>query len=574
MLTHLRIKNIAVIEDAEIELGEGLNILSGETGAGKSIIIDSVNLVLGERADRDMIRSGQDKAFVEAFFDVSDSPLVQRALEDLFEAEYDELVISREMSNKGRNICRINGRMATLVQLREITSNLLDIHGQHQHQSLLNPENHLHILDGFCKDEIKSHLDHYKLHLKKYHEVCHRLESLQMDERDRQRQLEMLQYQLKEIKEVSPVVGEEEELKQTRDKLQNAEEIKASLDRAYSAMFGDGNTDGAVSSLYQANEGYSKIANIDDAYQAIYERLEQIIVECDDIAEEIREQHHAFEFDMGDMDSIETRLSQLNQLRRKYGPSIEDVITYQARIELQISDLDENEILLDELNRKKTQLEKELMSSGTAISSIRTQYGEKLRELIIRQLTDLGMKNARFLVKIEMEQDAQGKVRYLPDGLDRVEFMITTNVGESLKPLHKIVSGGELSRIMLALKNISANIDAIQTLIFDEIDTGISGEMTRVVGEKLASIALGKQVICVTHAAQIAAMADRHLFIHKEDDTNRTRTKITHLEDDERYKEISRLVGGSKVSALSDEHAKNIINWSKIYKDALKKERI
>ncbi len=570
MLLQLSIRNIAVIESAEIAFGAGLNILSGETGAGKSIIIDSVNLILGERADRTLIRTGADSGYVEALFDISGCPKVRKTLYEMYEDNDGELVISRELSSVGRNTCRINGRMATLFQLSQITKDLIDIHGQHEHQSLLNPNNHLNVLDAFCKSELAPVLSDYKKNLKEYHTLCKRIESLKTDDLEKQRRLDMLNFQLKEIENMNLQVGEEEELRSQRDILLHAEKIKDAVETSYVMFSGQGEMDqGIVGRLDGAKRALDDISDISEHYQNLLNRLDSLMIESEDITEELQKLKFAGTYTEGDLDSIESRISDVNKLKRKYGSSVEEILEYLDSIKKQISDLEENEFVIGDLLNKKEKLYAQLEILAKKITSIRKEEGIKLSENILNQLSNLGMERAKFNVEIDQKYDSDGAMMFLNSGADTVEFFIATNPGEALKPLNKIASGGEISRIMLALKTISSASDGISTVIFDEIDTGISGKMASVVAQKLATIATGHQVICVTHTAQIAAMADVHNYIEKITDQNKAKTDVKLLGEQERYMEISRLVGGNNISQYSDIHAKEIVAWSREFKKSL-----
>lgn len=571
MLLQLSIRNIAVIESAEIAFGSGLNILTGETGAGKSIIIDSVNLILGERADRTLIRSGAQNAYVEALFDISDSPKVRKTLYEMYEDNDSELIISRELSAEGRNACRINGRMATLTQLSQLTKGLIDIHGQHEHQSLLNPNNHIKVLDAFCAKELKEYIADYKKDLKEYNLISSRIDSLKTDDLEKQRRLDMLNFQFNEINNMNLEIGQEERLRSDRDELLYSEKIKESVETSYKAFSGRGEIErGILVNLATAKKSLVNIADINEQYQDLLERMDSLIIESEDIAQELQNMNLSSTHSEGDLDTIESRISDINKLKRKYGSTVEEIIEYKDSIKNQIEDLEENEFIIDDLLKKKEVLYKSLGSKATQITKVRKEKGIDLSENIVSQLANLGMERAKFAVEIKQRYDEHGKMIFLSNGADYVELVISTNPGEELKPLNKIASGGEISRIMLALKTISSAIDEIPTVIFDEIDTGISGNMASVVAQKLATIAIDHQVICVTHTAQIAAMADVHNFIEKQMDDIKAKTDVKLLDERERYTEISRLVGGNSISQYSDIHAKEIVSWSNEYKNSIR----
>ncbi|MCK5128842.1 MAG: DNA repair protein RecN [Clostridiales bacterium] len=566
MLCQLSIRNIAVIERAEITLSEGLNILTGETGAGKSIIIDSVNLMLGERADRTLIRSGAESAYVEALFDVSGCPKTRRTLFEMFEDNDDELVISRELSAHGRNACRVNGHIATLTQLSKITRDLLDIHGQHEHQSLLNTNNHIRVLDAFCGEQLQVAIKQYQAKLKEYSAICNRIEMMKIDDLEKQRRLEMLTFQYNEINKLGLKVGEEDHLREQRDLLVHAGEINDVINESVQVFSGNEDTTGIIGRLQSVQKKFVGISNISPQFSEISKRIDQLSIECDDIYQEIRANSPDKEFSQKDVDFIEGRISDINKLKKKYGPTIEEILEYCDSIKHQIDDLDENEFIIEDLQKKKNIVYLELSALADEISNLRKSKALSLEKNIVDQLMHLGMDKSKFEITMTSKEDDESNTVFFNNGKDIIEFMIATNPGEPLRPLNKVASGGEMSRIMLALKTISTETDEIATLIFDEIDTGISGNMATVVAQKLATISTKHQVICVTHTAQIAAMADAHNYIEKTVGSLKAKTDVKRLDEEERYIEISRLVGGNTISQYSDIHAKEMITWSNNFK--------
>lgn len=569
MLLFLSINNIAVIKGAQIELGEGLNILTGETGAGKSIVIDSVNLALGERADKSLIRTGADKATIDAVFDITNCKKTRQILETIYEIEDTELIVRREMSLSGRNVCRINSRIVTLAQLREVTASLIDIHGQHQHQSLLDEANHLKVIDGFCGAKLLSLKKYYFDKYSALQKIRRTIKSKIQDEHDRLRQIEMYEFQIKEIDDAALTPDEDVELLKQREILQNSEEIKSALKTAYE-MFSGGLEDSSILTLLSnARDSIEDIADIDESYKKLLNRMNEAMIELEDVGDELSKMDSSFDFNFNDIDSVESRLSLIKKLSRKYGDSVNEILAYKDETDEKLYAINEYEIVLEELAREEDKLYKETLEIAVKISDIRKASAVKFKKDILKQLNELGMRNSMFETEFSLIVGEDNNPKLTKDGIDIARFLISTNVGEALKPLSSVVSGGELSRIMLILKSITAQIDDIDTLIFDEIDTGISGEMARVVGEKLCKIGLIRQVICVTHSAQIAAFADSHIFITKQSDETSTNTMLQKLGDNERYIEISRLIGGNTISPLSDEHAKQIIDWSNKYKKSL-----
>ena len=567
MLCKLAINNIALIESVELDFGEGLNVLSGETGAGKSIIIDAMNLALGARSDRELIKSGCAEARVEMAFDVSACPAV---LDALAEMELDSgdgtLIISRTLNVSGRNACRVNGALATLMQLRRLTGMLIDIHGQHEHQSLLNESRHMDILDGFGGAALTAARDGFAAVYSKYRGQLESMRSLFGTEQERARRADILRYQIREISSSNLSLGEEEELTQQLQMLRHAEEINRALQAAYAALYaGEGSA--ALDGVGAAAHELARIEQYGEEFKALRDRLEQAVLELEDISSELRDKTGAQEFDENALNAIEGRLDIIRQLKRKYGASIEAVLETHDAMKRELEALENADERMAELSAGIQALESELTELGGRLTALRRKASEEFSAQMMAQLEDLGMKHSKFSVEFEQRVGSVEETA-TPRGFDRLRFLISPNPGEPMKQLSKIASGGEMSRIMLALKHIAARADSIPTLIFDEIDTGISGNMARVVAEKLAGIARAHQVICVTHTAQIAAMGTHHFFIEKTSDGVSTQTHVLPLDDESRAAEVGRLVGGD-VSSLSREHARELINWSSKFKQKL-----
>jgi DNA repair protein RecN (Recombination protein N) len=571
MLSKLAISNIALIEALELDFGEGLNVLTGETGAGKSIIIDSMNLALGARSDKELIKTGCSDARVEMAFEIAGNDGVHAALSEMdLDSGDDSLIISRQISTNGRNVCRINGSLATVAQLRSITSMLIDIHGQHEHQSLLNESRHMDILDGFGGAELLSQRELFAATYGQYRKLLESMRSLFGSEQDRARRADILRYQILEIKSASLIAGEDEELTQQLKMLQHAEEISIALRTAYEALYAGGeNGTAALDSTGAAAHELTRIEQYGEDFKALRNRLEQTVLELEDISTEIRARMGSQEFDESTLNEIESRLDAIRQLKRKYGASIQGILdTYSSMVQ-ELATLENADEQMERMSEEIQKLEAALMKTGARLTQLRQEVAARFSEQVVGQLGDLGMKHSKFVVEFEhregsVEETATSK------GFDRLRFLISPNPGEPLKPLAKIASGGEMSRIMLALKNIAADADSISTLIFDEIDTGISGNMARVVAEKLANIAIGHQVICVTHTSQIAAMGANHFFIEKNTDGQSTKTSVIPLDAPSRIAEIGRLVGGD-VSSFSREHAREMLEWSRKYREGLSK---
>ncbi len=575
MLLQLEIRNIALIEHVCLEFGEGLNVLTGETGAGKSIIIDSLSAILGERISRDIIRTGADRAFVEAVFRVDNE-----RFEDLFEslgidAESDgTLILSRELSTAGKSVCRVNGRMVTASVLRDFSSRLVDLHGQHDSQSLLKTENHILLLDSFAGEQIASIKREYDDILDKYRQVRKKLRDLTGDPGERERRIDLLRYQVDEIKKSAIRSGEEEELNRQRTYLANAEKILSSLSSAYDLLYTGGRRGAALDLANDALTDISGICAYDERFEKLRSRLEDAIYQLTDVAEDIRRERDSVEFEPGMLDSIEERLDLIFRLKRKYGKSIEEVLEYCEKCERELTELEESTERIGQLERDLAETEEKLYKTAQKLHESRLEAARFLEEKIEGELRQLQFKNARFKVGIVFNDSrGSGPAEFTQNGLDSVEFMFSANAGEPLKPLARIASGGEMSRVMLAIKTILADIDGVPVLVFDEIDTGISGKTAQTVGEKLFFISTGRQVLCVTHLTQIACMADRHFLIEKVTHDNSTRTVVKVLEGADRRDEIARLLGGSSTSDITMKHSEEILEISKAVKNRILAEK-
>ena len=562
MLNRLTIKNIALIEELEIDLSGGMNVLSGETGAGKSIIVDAVNLVLGERADRDLIRTGAEKAVVEAWFSG-----VQDSLDDILSAQeiepQQELVLSRELSVNGRNVCRANGVLVTLGVLKAISDRIVDLHGQHEHQSLMNEKNHIGMLDGFDSriGEAKAYVSRS---FEEYAGVKKRLKSLFGDPGDRERRIDILQFQIDEILKANIFEGEELELLAQKKRMNEAENIMGALSDAYASLY-ESDSFNVLASLNNIGRRFQSIEDVDERYREIAEKINDTYYVLEEIAEDIRGEMEECVFDADSLEQIEERLNLISNLKRKYN---DPLVTgaYISKAEQELNDLVDSERLVHELTEKEAKLKRDLYQQSVQLSDIRKETAKVFEEKMMRQLFDLGMAAASFSVHFQDLQPIE-ETEFSRNGIDTVEFYISTNKGEPQKPLRKIASGGEISRIMLALKNIAADKGGIPTMIFDEIDTGISGKMAQVVAEKLYSISKGRQVFCVTHLPQIASMADKHFLVEKQSDETMTKTYLKPLSGQERIEEIARLAGGS--SSVTQQHVKEMLQTAEHIKTTI-----
>ena len=561
MLCGLTIQNVAIIEELQVQFHQGLNVLTGETGAGKSIIIDAVNLVLGERADRDLIRYGASQAMVEALFDISSSAEVKALLAEMgFNTEDNVLVVIRELTDNGRAVCRMNGRTATLSQLREVTARLVDIHGQHQHQSLLDPKNHRAVLDKMGDESFAAALEKTMRIAQAYNEK--QKTSAQIftgNEQERQRRLDMLEFQFKEIEDAELASDEEEVLLAQRNRLLNMERIQRALGTAYGALY-EGGEEGqsALSLMAMATKALQDLAGFGSEYEGLVGKLEEARYLTDDIAAEIGNMLDADGQEEANIEIVENRLQLVRQLKRKYGADIEEILAFGMRAKDERDELLSAEERLMEIERELAQLMDQWRSAAADLSAERRKLAMKLEDRVARELQDLGMPKAQWKIDLERKENIIAPVG---EGWDEVQFLFSPNPGEPAKPLDKVVSGGELSRIMLALKQIFAANDGIACLIFDEIDNGISGNMARIVGQKMSEIGKTRQVICVTHSAAIAAMGNTHYFISKVVENERTHTQVQELYEEERVLEINRLVGGTPDDPVSMQHAKHMLGW-------------
>ena len=556
MLLELNIENIALIESLRIEFGQGLNVLTGETGSGKSIVVDCVNLVLGGRAERDLVRTGAEKGRVQALFDVSGcAPACALAEELGADCEDGLLAVSRELSRGGRNVCRVSGAIVPLSALRRLTGMLMDIHGQHEHQSLLNPARHIDFLDAFGDAGHAARMEQVrKLHAERTQQAS-ALKKLLSDAAEKARLIDMLTFQTGEIAEAKLKPGEEERLTAKLRVLENAEKIHEGVDRAYALTYRGGSRAASAQELLQrAAEAMEGIAGIDPRYEALSGRLRELYYSVQDVGYELQDILDHITFDPAKIDKISERLDQIDRLERKYGPSLEDVIAFGERAGARLEELRASDERVEERKAALKRVDAELKTACEALTQSRRALADGLSRAVMEQLGDLGMAKTRFEIRIEPEPKPGAT------GADRVEFLISPNPGEPLKPMSAIASGGELSRIMLALKAISMDAGGVDSMVFDEIDTGVSGRMAQVVGEKMCRIARSHQVLCVTHLPQIAALGDVHFVVEKRTDGERTQTSVHRLDDEGRVRELSRLVGGAEDSESSLSHARHMLS--------------
>ena len=558
MLQLLHIENIAVIEEADITFDEGFNALTGETGAGKSIVIDAMGAVLGQRTSRDLIRTGAAKAFVSAMF--SGVPPLPVLEECGMEAEDGELLLQREIYADGKNACRVGGRPVTVAQLRRIGGALLNIHGQHDGQQLLDEEQHGAYLDSFGR--VEEELGAYAACYEAMEATRKRLKSLQMDEAEKERRMDSLTFQIQELEKAQLKPGEEETLLQRRNLLRNSEKFMSAVQGAVWSLTGGDDGGGAVSELREAAGAVSGVKGLDDRFGQLHERLENLYSEAYDVAETLRDLQDSFDFSPQELDELEGRADLLYRLKKKYGPTVEDMLAYLEKCR---EELDQIAFAADTTARLQKQLEKErgrAMKAARALSEARKAAAKRLEERIQEELRQLDMPKVRFAICFEEKE---------PDalGIDVVRFLMSANVGEELRPINKVASGGELARIMLALKNVLAENELIGTLVFDEVDTGVSGRAAQKVAEKLAQVSRRKQVLCVTHLPQLAAMADTHFSVEKGEREGRTYTRVLRLDRERRKEELARLTGGQRVTSALLAGAEELLDAASEYRAGL-----
>ena len=560
MLELLHIENIAVIETADIAFQPGFNALTGETGAGKSIVIDAMGAVLGGRASRELIRTGVPKAFVSAVFSHVPADLLGLAENGIAPDEDGNLLLQREMTVDGKNTCRVNGRPLTVTQLRQIGAELLNIHGQHDGQQLLDEEQHGAYLDRFGR--MDAPLAAYRKEYAAMAALREQIRTLQMDEAEKARRMDSLRFQIDELERAELVPGEEEELNARRELLRNGEKYIAALSGADYCLSGDDSSTGAVTAIRDAEEALHGIRHLSPDLEELYKRLESLRCEAFDLAETVRDKRAEFDFSPAELDAAEARTDQLYRLKKKYGATVEDMIAYldKCRTELDAMETADDTLIL--LNGQLKKAEANVKAAGAVLTQKRKEAAKVLEQRIQQELRDLDMNKVRFSIDFAEKEPAQ-------DGCDTIRFLMSANVGEDLRPIAKIASGGELARIMLALKNVLAEQESIATLVFDEVDTGVSGRAAQKVAEKLAQVARHKQVLCVPHLPQLAAMADTHFSVEKGEASGRTFTHVVQLDREARKAELARITGGSRVTGALLESAGELLDQAEAYRKQL-----
>ncbi len=547
MLSLLHIENIAVIESADISFDRGFNVLTGETGAGKSIVIDAISAILGERAYRDMIRTGAAKASVRAVF--TDVPQYPWFAEN--GVEYDpETVVQREIFLDGKNVCRVNGSLVSVSILRKLGIQLINIHGQHDSASLFDEDNHLAFLDAFADNQALR--EGYAQAYGAVAALRREIDSLTMDESEKLRRMETLKYQIAEIEKADLESGEDEALEERRKILRNAEKLSSGLEEAAQCLYGGEDSDGAAGLLAQAEHALSRLGRFSDSFQTIHDRVADLMYQVQDAAEEVRDARDDLSYSADELEQIESRLDVIHKLRRKYGVTCADILAYLEKAKQELDEIEFADDHLERLKGKLAKAEKAAWDCALALRKNRQEKAEQLSQRILTELTQLDMPRVQFSCQFE-------ELDLTPSGADAVAFYMSANAGEALKPMSKVASGGELARIMLAMKNVLAEKDQVSTLIFDEVDTGVSGRAAQKVAEKLRSVASHKQVLCVTHLPQLAALADTHLLIAKSEREGRTYTSVTPLDLEGRKRELARIIGGANITETTLKSAEEML---------------
>lgn len=558
MLQELSIKNFAIIDSIALSFEEGLTVLSGETGAGKSIIIDAIHLLVGGRGSSEFVRHGEKKAEIEGLFLLDDPrhPCHAKASEFGIDIEEGMIVLRRDISSTGKSVCRVNGKLVTIATMREIGSTLIDIHGQHEHQELMNEHLHLTLLDQFGGEDIASSLTAYLDVFEEYQTVARQLKRLNENEQEMAHRLDLIQFQQKEIQDAELRLHEDDELQDEKLKLVNFEKLYEALQTSYDSLRGERK---GMDWAGLAMGHLETAAEVDAQFGGTLESVSSAYYILEDAAHAIRAELDQLEFEPGRLDMIESRLNEINGLKRKYGSSIEEVLAYGSRIEEEIETIVNKDSHVQQLQDQLRSLENDLSVEAENLTIARKKWAKKLTVSIHEQLKQLYMDKTKFEVKFLTDGDAVNR-KFKKDGWDEVEFYISTNPGEPLKPLSKVASGGELSRIMLALKTIFSKHQGITSIIFDEVDTGVSGRVAQSIAEKIYQVAVNSQVMCISHLPQVAAMADCHLFISKKQANGRTSTKVKRLEENEKIQEISRMISGVEITDLTLEHAKELLH--------------
>ncbi|WP_462412145.1 DNA repair protein RecN [Neobacillus sp. Marseille-QA0830] len=562
MLSELSIKNFAIIERLTISFEKGLTVLTGETGAGKSIIIDAIHLLIGGRGSAEFVRHGEEKAEIEGLYQIDNDnhPVYNKAMEFGIDIEEGMVILRRDISKTGKSVCRINGKLVTISTLREIGGTLVDIHGQHEHQELMDETRHLPLLDQFGAKEITASLKEYQDVFRRFEHARQKLKALSENDQQMAHRLDLILFQLSEIQKANLKPGEDDGLYEEKRRLGNFEKVFEAFQLSYNSLSGEQK---GLDWLGMAMNHLEDAASLDTAYRPVYESVSNCFYQLEDAASLLRQELDRLEYDPQRLNEIDDRLNEINHLKRKYGKTIQEILEYAAKIEDEIDTIQNKETRIDELEKELASIRKDLVLEAKNLSELRRKSAKKLTGLIHKELKELYMEKTVF--EIRFETDLQ---HFSSTGADHVEFYITTNPGEPLKPLSKVASGGELSRIMLALKSIFSKHQGVTSIIFDEVDTGVSGRVAQAIAEKIYKVAVNSQVLCISHLPQVAAMADIHLFISKVIKAGRTTTSVKPLNEIEKIKEIGRMISGVEITSLTKQHAEELLQLA----DKIKEE--
>lgn len=577
MLSELTLRNFGLFSTLNLSFEAGCNVITGETGAGKSMLVGGLELLVGGRASLEYVRHGKEKAEVEGLFVLPSGHPALAMVERLgIELSDNSLILSREISTKGKNVCRINGRLVPLSTFREVGQTLLHIQGQHEQHDLLEEGNHLAILDRYGGEKIAEGKGQYEALYEELQKVKRALEEVEQGERERDRRLDLLRYQLEEISGSNLEIGEDERLEKEKRIRSNAQKLAQGLEEAIQALYGEG---GAYDSLAMALTHLEACASVDDRLGSAKEQLQSLFYQVEDLVDGLRKYRDSIEFDPEELNRIDSRLMQIEQLKRKYGPSIQDILAYGEKIKEELVQLEQYEERKNQLMRKKEKIVAQLMEWAEKLSCLRKEAAQQLTAALKKELADLYLAETEMEIQFSplragLEQiHWQGEIRWLgKDGWDDIIWLISTNPGEPPKPLAKVASGGELARLLLALKTVVAKTEPVTTMVFDEIDTGVSGRVAQAMAEKLYTIALNRQVIVVTHQPQVAAIADHHYLISKKSTSTETLTSVTLLDQAERKIEIARMMSGKHLTKTGQEHVQELLDEARQIKTHLKKE--
>ncbi len=574
MLVEITIKEFAIVENLRINFNDGLNILTGETGAGKSIIIDAIQLIIGGRGSVDFIRSSADKSEIEAIFDLKDDHSVYLLLDEksIDYSKEEMLVIRRELFRNGKSISRINGQLVNLSVLKEIGAKVIQLYSQLQHQQLLHNEKQLALLDGYAEEKLASIKAQYTTTYERYSSLKKEWLLLTNNERETKQRLNLLQYQISEIKAANLEPGEEDTLNYQKNIIKHAEKIAYALNNAHENLSRE---KGAVDLVRASRMQLEQLIEYDNKFEQIHEELTNSYYQLEELAQEISEQVNNIEYDAVKLDQIEERLSAIYFLKQKYGASITEVLKYLEKSIAELEKLENREVQLEQVTSDLQKTTEKMLNNALDLSAERKNAANDLAFLIEKELADLRMSNTRMKIALEYIESATGveyqgkRYQISSEGLDQIEFLISPNPGEPLKPLDKIASGGELSRIMLAILTILAEKEEVPTIIFDEIDTGVSGKAAQTIAEKLARVAQSKQVFAITHLSQVASMADSHYLIQKDTEEMITKTKINQLHKNDRVNVLARMLGGTEITDTTNEHARELIEKAQQFKEKI-----